>query len=201
MNPIDSEIVRLANAGSEEAWRTIYGWHQPKVFALMMRMTGSTTEAEDLTQDAFLQVFRKLAGFRGESRLSTWIYRVAVNVALMRFRRQKHSYVSIDAMLEDSAINREPPVLQTEDRRLKHTVDRIALTRAIAELPTGYRTVFVLHEVEGYQHEEIAEILSRSVGLSKSQLHKSKHNLRQSLSVRAIKARASRSRTMVRQAL
>jgi RNA polymerase sigma-70 factor, ECF subfamily len=141
-------------------------------------MVSDPTEAEDLSQEAFLQVFRKLSTFRGESAFSTWLHRLVVNVVLMHLRKKGLQQVSLDEV--DSS--QEEPVKREygdEDRRLMGSVDRINLDRAIAELPPGYRAVFVLHDVEGYEHNEIAQIMSYSVGNSKSQLHKARLKLRE----------------------
>ena len=141
-------------------------------------MVSDPTEAEDLSQEAFLQVFRKLSTFRGESAFSTWLHRLVVNVVLMHLRKKGLQQVSLDEV--DSS--QEEPVKREygdDDRRLIGSVDRINLDRAIAELPPGYRAVFVLHDVEGYEHNEIAQIMSYSVGNSKSQLHKARLKLRE----------------------
>jgi RNA polymerase sigma-70 factor (ECF subfamily) len=142
-------------------------------------MTNNAAEAEDLAQDAFLQVFRKLSSFRGDSALSTWLYRIAVNTVLMHFRRKTPCRISLDEPIrgqDDSKSARRE--YGTRDGRLDSAVTRVALTRAISELPEGYRAIFLLHEVEGYQHREIAELLGCSVGNSKSQLHKAKLRIR-----------------------
>jgi RNA polymerase sigma-70 factor (ECF subfamily) len=143
-------------------------------------MTNNTAEAEDLTQDAFLQVFRKLATFRGDSALSTWLYRVAVNTVLMHFRKKGLRQVSLD---EPS--NQDTRVVKREygniDDQLSGSIDRIALARAMKDLPAGYRTIFLLHEIKGYEHQEIARLLRCSVGNSKSQLHKAKLKMRELL--------------------
>jgi len=140
-------------------------------------MTGNTAEAEDLTQEAFLQLFRKISTFRGESAFSTWLHRLAVNVVLMHLRKKVPQQISLDEVdsSQDEPVKRDYGDI---DRRLMGSVDRISLRRAIAELPPGYRTVFVLHDVEGYEHNEIAEIMKCSVGNSKSQLHKARMKLR-----------------------
>jgi RNA polymerase sigma-70 factor (ECF subfamily) len=147
-------------------------------------MTSNTAEAEDLTQTAFLQVFRKLGSFRGDSALSTWLYRVAVNTVLMHFRKKGLRQVSLDepANRETGAPKREQGKV---DERLSTSIDRIVLTRAMKELPMGYRTIFLLHEVQGYEHHEIARLLRCSVGNSKSQLHKAKARMRQLLGPKA----------------
>jgi len=146
-------------------------------------MTSNAAEAEDLTQDAFLQAFRKITKFRGDSAFTTWLHRIAVNTVLMHFRKNSLFQVSLDEPNSDSdsggaKVRRE---YGTRDRDLAGCVDRIALARALKELPAGYRTVFLLHEVEGYEHQEIAEILSCSVGNSKSQLYKAKARFRELL--------------------
>jgi len=143
-------------------------------------MTGNTAEAEDLTQEAFLQLFRKIATFRGESAFSTWLHRLAVNVVLMHLRKKGLQQISLD----ETDTSQEEPVKRDygdDDRRLVGSIDRVSLTRAIQDLPPGYRAVFVLHDIEGYEHNEIAEIMNCSVGNSKSQLHKARLKLRDRL--------------------
>lgn len=173
----DAELVRLAQEGNEEAFATIFNGHRNKVYSLCLRMTANTAKAEDLTQDAFLQVFRKLGTFRGDSALSTWLYRVAFNTVLMHLRKKGLPQVPFEEPVnrEVGAPNREHGRV---DERLSSSVDRIALTRAMQELPVGYRTIFLMHEVNGYEHHEIARFLSCSVGNSKSQLHKAKARMR-----------------------
>ena len=143
-------------------------------------MTGNTAEAEDLTQEAFLQLFRKISTFRGESAFSTWLHRLAVNVVLMHLRKKGLQQISLDEVdtSQDEPVKRD---YGSDDRRLTGSVDRIGLQKAIADLPPGYRAVFVLHDVEGYEHNEIAEIMKCSVGNSKSQLHKARMKLRERL--------------------
>lgn len=184
VNPVlssaDADLIRRAQDGDANAFASLYEAHRSKVYSLCLRMTNNTAEAEDLTQDAFLQVFRKMATFRGDSALSTWLYRVAVNTVLMHFRKKGLTQVSLDepSTSEGPSLKREQG---TVDQRLSGSVDRIAITRAMQELPAGYRTIFVLHEVKGYQHHEIARLLRCSVGNSKSQLHKAKAKLRELL--------------------
>ena len=176
----DADLVQRAREGDETAFATLFNAHKAKIYSLCLRMTSNTAEAEDLTQDAFLQVFRKLATFRGDSALSTWLYRVAVNTVLMHFRKKGLRQVSLDepANKETGAPKREHGRV---DGRLSTSVDRIALTRAMKELPAGYRQIFLLHEVKGYEHHEIARLLRCSVGNSKSQLHKAKMRMRELL--------------------
>ena len=175
----ERQLISRAIKGEEGAFAELFETHKNHVYSLCLRMTGNVAEAEDLTQDAFIQVFRKLATFRGDSALSTWIYRVAVNTALMHFRKKALRQVSLDQRPSPDA--KEKVDLCQDDGRLRGTVDRIALIRAIGELPQGYRTIFLLHDVEGYGHQEIARLLKCSVGNSKSQLHKARLKIRESL--------------------
>jgi len=143
-------------------------------------MTGNTAEAEDLSQEAFLQLFRKISTFRGESAFSTWLHRLVVNVVLMHLRKKGLVQVSLDEL----DTSQEEPVKRDygdDDRRLIGAIDRISLSNAIGELPPGYRAVFVLHDMEGYEHNEIAQLLNCSIGNSKSQLHKARMKLRERL--------------------
>jgi RNA polymerase sigma-70 factor (ECF subfamily) len=176
----DLDLVRRAQQGDSDAFASLFYAHKPRIYSVCLRMTNNTAEAEDLTQDAFLQVFRKLATFRGDSALSTWLYRIAVNTVLMHFRKKALRQISLDEPYNQDArlVRRE---YGSKDDRLTGSVDRIALTRAIKELPAGYRTIFLLHEVEGYEHQEIAQLLDCSVGNSKSQLHKAKLRIRELL--------------------
>lgn len=177
---VDFDLVKRAQQGDPDAFASLFHTHKARIYSICLRMTNNTAEAEDLTQDAFMQVFRKLATFRGDSALSTWLYRIAVNTVLMHFRKKALRQVSLDEPYNQDArqVRRE---YGSRDDRLSGCVDRIALTRAIRELPDGYRTIFLLHEVEGYEHQEIAELLDCSVGNSKSQLHKAKLRIRELL--------------------
>ncbi len=180
----DADLVRMAQQGDQEAFTALFNAHKSKVYSICLRMTGNTAEAEDLTQDAFLQVFRKLASFRGDSSLSTWLYRVTVNTVLMRFRKKGLRQISLDAP-PPNTVGLQKQEYSKVDERLSTSVDRIDLTRAMSELPSGYRTIFVLHELKGYEHHEIARLLKCSVGNSKSQLHKAKTKMRGLLSLQA----------------
>lgn len=186
----DADLVRRAREGDSDAFETLFNAHKTKIYSLCLRMTSNTAEAEDLTQDAFLQVFRKLGTFRGDSALSTWLYRVAVNTVLMHFRKKGLRQVSLD---EPSTQDARVPKREhgSVDGKLAGTVDRIALTRAMKELPAGYRNIFLLHEVKGYEHNEIARLLRCSVGNSKSQLHKAKSRMRALLGLSKVEARKS----------
>jgi RNA polymerase sigma-70 factor (ECF subfamily) len=171
-------LVRRAQAGDEQAFATLFQQHKSRVYSVCLLMTKDVAEAEDLTQEAFLQVFRTVSSFRGEAAFSTWLYRVAVNTVLMKLRRRK----SPPTVSMDEPVSPESPSLHRDfgkdDLDLAGVVDRIALRRALQELPEGCRRIFALHEVEGYQHHEIAQLLDCSIGNSKSQLHKAKLKMR-----------------------
>jgi len=189
---LDMELVHSARQGDPDAFSSLFNANKAKIYALCLRMTSNTAEAEDLTQDAFLQAFRKLNSFRGDSALSTWLYRVAVNTVLMHFRKQGRRQVSIEepTQNENGSPKREHGSV---DGWLDSSVDRIALTRAMKELPVGYRTIFLLHEVKGYGHHEIAKLQSCTVGNSKSQLHKAKAKMRALLGFGTLAEKARRS--------
>jgi RNA polymerase sigma-70 factor (ECF subfamily) len=145
-------------------------------------MVHDPVEAEDLAQEAFIQVFRKLNTFRGESAFSTWLHRVAVNLVLMRLRKKSPPTVSIDARADQDNETSSPAIdIGAPDLLLEGSIDRVSLERCIERLPAGYRLIFVLHDIQGYQHDEIAEIVGRSIGGSKSQLHKARMRLRELL--------------------
>jgi RNA polymerase sigma-70 factor (ECF subfamily) len=181
-----SELIERAQHGDEEAFAELFEAHKRRVYSLCLRMTGDTAEAEDLSQDAFLQLFRKISTFRGESAFSTWLHRMVVNVVLMHLRKKGLQQVSLDEVdsSQDEPVKRE---YGDDDKRLLHSIDRITLSRAIEGLPPGYRAVLVLHDIEGYEHNEIAQILSCSVGNSKSQLHKARLKLREVLRSQRLK--------------
>jgi len=175
----ETSLVQRALTGEADAFATLFQLHRGRVYAVCLRMTNNPADADDLTQEAFIQAFRKLSTFRGESALSTWLHRVAVNTALMHFRRQTSPKAALEsAPLDHEAGRRE---VGRQDDRLHHSLDRIALIRALEALPSGYRTIFELHEIGGYGHREIAKLLRCSVGNSKSQLHKAKQRIRECL--------------------
>jgi RNA polymerase sigma-70 factor (ECF subfamily) len=177
----DFELARAAAAGDAEAFEKLYRQHYKRVYSLSLRMVGDPTLAEDMTQEVFLQVYRKIGSFRGDSAFTTWLHSLTVNQILMHFRKR-------GVKLEQTA--EEADFANVEDTPLQSTrrislIDRLALDKAISELPVGYRTVFVLHDIEGYEHEEIANMLKVTVGTSKSQLHKARMRLRQLLTKKA----------------
>jgi RNA polymerase sigma-70 factor, ECF subfamily len=185
----EQEAIEGAKQGDAGAFQFLYDLHKRRVSSLCLRMTGNTASAEDLTQEAFLQLFRKIGTFRGESAFSTWLHRMAVNVVLMQLRKKNLPLVPIDETTEGEEEGTIRKELGAADSRLAGSIDRLHLQRAVDELPPGYRTIFVLHDVEGYEHNEIAAMIGCSIGNSKSQLHKARIKLRDLLRVnRAEKA-------------
>jgi RNA polymerase sigma-70 factor (ECF subfamily) len=175
----EAEIIHRAQKGDEGMFEQLYRRHSRRVYAVCMRMVKDPAEAEDLTQEAFMLLFRKIHTFRGESAFSTWLHRLAVNRVLMCLRRKSLSAVSLDEPFDAHETSGPASIdLGCIDQVLEGSLDRINLERCIKRLPTGYRTIFLLHDVQGYKHHEIAEILGRSVGDSKSQLHKARAQLR-----------------------
>ncbi|MFY9911353.1 MAG: sigma-70 family RNA polymerase sigma factor [Candidatus Sulfotelmatobacter sp.] len=189
----DAEVIERAQRGDAEAFRMLYEKHKRRVYSLCLRMTANTAEAEDLAQEAFLQLYRKIGTFRGESAFSTWLHRLSVNVVLMHLRKKSLPVVSLEETTqggEDESAKRD---FGADDAALAGSIDRMQLQRAVDSLPPGYRMIFVLHDVEGYEHNEIAKIAGCSVGNSKSQLHKARMKLRDLLKMnRAEKAGKSR---------
>jgi RNA polymerase sigma-70 factor (ECF subfamily) len=170
----DFELAQRSAAGDREAFEQLYHRHFRRVFALCLRMTSNPSTAEDLTQEVFIHLFNKIGSFRGDSAFTTWLHRMTVNHVLMYFRKSS-------TRSELLTMEGETPVQivrGTENQDKMPIVDRIALEKAISELPPGYRSVFVLHDVEGYEHEEIGRMLGCSTGTSKSQLHKARLKLR-----------------------
>jgi RNA polymerase sigma-70 factor (ECF subfamily) len=190
----EDDTIRQAQQGNAEAFEQLYRRYSGRVYALCLRMVKNDKEAEDLTQEAFLMLFRKIHTFRGEARFSTWLHRLTANIVLMRFRKKRHPEVSLDAALESDEENSRPlKEFGGPDLRLSGVVDHVNLTRAIEQLPDGYKEVFILHDVEGYEHTEIAERLGCTVGNSKSQLFKARLRLRELLQ-EALRSRARENR-------
>jgi RNA polymerase sigma-70 factor (ECF subfamily) len=178
----EADAIRLAQKGDATAFERLYRLHNRRVYSLCLRMVGNPSAAEDLAQEAFLQLFRKIQTFRGESAFSTWLHRLTVNVVLMRLRRKNVTETSLDELAEQDEDSGSPPrEVGTPDLQLSGSVDRVNLERAVGQLPPGYRAVFLLHDVEGYEHNEIADMLGCSIGNSKSQLHKARTRLRELL--------------------
>ena len=177
----DFELTQAAANGNMTAFEEVYNRHHRRVYSICLRMLQNATEAEDLTQDVFIQLHRKIGSFRGDSAFTTWLHRLTVNQVLMHFRKRN---VKFEKTTEEG----ETPVQVvggTENPRKMPVVDKIAIEDAIDKLPNGYKNVFVLHDVEGYEHEEVARILGCSVGTSKSQLHKARLKLRKLLQKKA----------------
>ena len=176
----EAEAIERAKQGDAAAFEVLYNLHKRRVYSLCLRMTTNTAEAEDLTQEAFLQLFRKIGTFRGESAFSTWLHRMAVNVVLMQLRKKGLQVVPLD---DENEGEEETPKKDygAQDSVLAGSLDRLQLKNAIDRLPPGYRSIFVLHDVEGFEHNEIAEMVGCSIGNSKSQLHKARMKLRELL--------------------
>ncbi|HUF05476.1 MAG TPA: RNA polymerase sigma factor [Aridibacter sp.] len=177
----DFDLTQASAKGDMLAFEEVYNRHHRRVYAICLRMLKNTNEAEDLTQDVFIQLHRKIGSFRGDSAFTTWLHRLTVNQVLMHFRKRT---VKMEKVTEEG----ETPVQivkGSEKPSRMPVVDRIAIENAIKELPNGYRNVFILHDVEGFEHEEVARILGCSVGTSKSQLHKARHKLRKLLQKQA----------------
>ena len=178
----EAEVIARAQNGDRLAFERLYGSHSQRVYAICLRMVGNIAEAEDLTQEVFLLVFRKICTFRGVSAFSTWLHRVTVNLILMHLRKKSPLISAIEVAPEfDDEGAPSGTDFGAPDLSLEGAIDRINLGRCIAQLPLGYRTVFVLHDVQGYEHHEIATMTGRSVGVSKSQLHKARARLREFL--------------------
>ena len=181
----ERSLIARARRGDSDAQRILIENNQKQVFAVCLRMTRSVTDAEDLTQESFLHVLRRLKTFRGKSSLSTWIYRIAVNTTLMHFRKnQLRRATSLETGLNPSdrdESGREHIEVPQIDQQLKGTLNRLALSRAIEQLPSGCRTVLEMHDIQGYAHHEIAKVLRCATGTSKSQLHKARRKMREAL--------------------
>jgi len=185
----EAEAIERAKQGDAEAFEVLYNLHKRRVYSLCLRMVANTAEAEDLAQEAFLQLFRKIGTFRGESAFSTWLHRLSVNVVLMHLRKKGLHVVPLDDTTEGEEDTQKRDY-GADDLQLSGSIDRLQLQRAVDRLPPGYRTVFVLHDVEGFEHNEIAGMVGCSIGNSKSQLHKARMKLRDILkSNRAEKAK------------
>ena len=176
---VDPDAQRAA-AGDMDAFEKIYRRYHQRVYSHCLRMVRNSADAEDLTQEVFIQLFRKINTFRGDSSFTTWLHRLTVNQVLMHLRKP---IVKTEKTTEDGATPIRI-VRGTENPSRMAQIDRIALDHAIAALPPGYRMVFILHDIEGYDHEEIGKILGCAVGTSKSQLHKARLRLRQFLTTR-----------------
>jgi RNA polymerase sigma-70 factor (ECF subfamily) len=181
-----ADVVARAQGGDHEAFSEIYSRHQKRVFSICMRIVRDFALAEDLTQETFLQVHRKITSFRGDSDFTTWLHRLAVNTTLMHMRKRQLSVVSLDHLMSDDHEDRAGRDFGTRDLSQAGVIDRLSIDRALSALAPGYRLIYLLHDVEGFNHGEIASMQDCTCGNSKSQLHKARRALRGTLSAQAL---------------
>ena len=175
-------VLALAQTGDPDAFSELYSQHRKRVFAICLRMVRDFWLAEDLAQETFLQLHRKITTFRGDSAFTTWLHRMTVNIVLMRLRKHVLPVVSLDQMMTDISVEHVGHGFGTCDRTQTGVVNRVAIERAMGTLAPGYRKFFLLHDVQGLEHSEIASMEGCSLGNSKSQLHKARRALRGALS-------------------
>ena len=180
-NLTEAEAIRQAKDGDAAAFEYLYKTNCRRVYSVCLRMIKNPAEAEDLTQQTFLQVFRKIGTFRGESGFSTWLHRVTVNVVLMHLRRKKPTEIICEDLDRPGSDHEGPREHGFSDTSMLGAIERLNLKRAIRKLPSGYKRHFLLYDVLGYAHKEIARHLGCSTGSSKSQLHKARKRLRRLL--------------------
>jgi RNA polymerase sigma-70 factor, ECF subfamily len=173
----DVDLTRMVADGNITAFEEIYKRHHRRTYNLCLRMTQNPSEAEDLTQEVYIQIYRKSGSFRGDSAFSTWLHRLTVNQVLMHFRRRSFKN---ERTTEDGEMP-EPVIAQSESGRKSPLLDRIDIDNAVEQLPAGYKIIFILHDIEGFDHEEISRKIGVSVGTSKSQLHKARLKMRKLL--------------------
>ena len=166
------ETVRRAQRGDTAAFRTLYDTHVGRVYAVCLRIAGDSAEAAEHTQDVFVRAWERLGSFRGDSAFSTWLHRLAVNEVLQARRAAGRRSSRVHLAEEPESLERAPGPVRTPNPDLE---------QAVAGLPEGARTVFVLHDVEGYQHDEIARLTGIAEGTSKAQLHRARRLLREAL--------------------
>ena len=174
MRTADLELAARCRAGDTDAFEELYRQHARRLYSLVVRMIGSAQDAEDLLQEVFLQAYRKLPGFRGESTLGTWLYRLTMNHCLDHLRGRQAKMSRATASIDEESVD-EPAA---PDPVVPSAISRMDLERAIEALPPGSKAAFLLHDVEGFEHQEIAAILGISEGTSKSQVHKARMKLR-----------------------
>jgi len=183
-NRPDEELARLVAEGNVWAFEEIYNRYRRFVYSIALRMTGNQADAEDLTQESFVSVLRRVGSFRGDAAFTTWLYRLVTNQVLMHFR-YRSSRPEIQASDEEIP---EGGSRVARSANAESLIDRLAIEKAVRMLPAGYRAAFIMHDVEGYKHEEAALLLGFTSGTSKSQLHKARANLRAALSRPATRA-------------
>lgn len=192
----EAEALRLAQQGDADAFESLYRRHSPRVYALCLRMVKNPANAEDLTQETFLAVFRGIRDFRGQSAFSTWLHRVTRNTVLMGFRKRRVQETSLDEIIDPESSAPRPHVeLGVSDAHLEGTADRMLLCSAVDRLSRGFRATLLLHDLHGYEHSEIAAIMGCATGTSKSQLHKARLRVRQMLR-KSARGSASKCRSM-----
>ncbi len=174
----DYELAQKAAAGDVDAFEQIYWKHHRRVFGICLRMTKNVHEAEDVTQQVFLNLFKKIGSFRGDSAFTTWLHRITVNQMLMNIRTNK---IRKEDTTEDGELPEASSALLLKPSNQNQIISRLHLNEAIAKLADGYRKVLILHDIEGFEHDEIARMLGCASGTSKSQLHKARRVLRQLL--------------------
>ena len=178
-NRPDEELARLAADGDAAAFDEIYSRHRRFVYCLAVRMTGNQADAEDLTQESFVSVLRRVGSFRGEASFTTWLYRLVINQVNMHFRYRKSRP---EIQTSDGEIPEHWPRGVRRTDLAEQLIDRLAIEKAVRMLPPGYRAAFILHDIEGYKHEEAARLSAHTASTSKSQLHRARASLRAMLS-------------------
>lgn len=199
----DSYKQKECNQSLIDEFENLYITYRSRVWALCLRMTGNPDDAEDLTQETFIRMFQKLDTFRGESAFCTWLRHIAINVVLQRFQKAswRHETPMEEATSSDPSSGCPHKVeFGKADARLLEAIDRIRLQRAINKLPPGFRSVLILHDIEGYEHAEISELMGCSVGTSKSQLHKARLKMRELLQQASLEEYEDRNHTHTRTA-
>lgn len=188
---------KACNQRPIEEFEDVYLTYRSRVWALCLRMTGNPDDAEDLTQETFVRTFQKLDTFRGESAICTWLHQITINVVRQRFQKSSWRHETpLEEITCSDPVSGCPRKVQfaKADVRLLGAIDRVRLQRAINRLPPGFRAVLVLHDIEGYEHVEISELMGCSVGTSKSQLHKARMKMRELLQQASLKEYAGHNR-------
>ncbi|MDM7859074.1 RNA polymerase sigma factor [Alteromonas sp. ASW11-36] len=163
----ERDVIAAAQQGDKLAYKKLYDAHVGRVYALCLRLTGERTMAEDATQEVFIQLWNKLSNFNGQSKFSTWLHSVTSNITISYIRKQK-GWFQRTFNIEESAVH---------DQQIDTSADTVSLDDYVLRLPERARHVFVLHAIEGYRHEEIADLLNMAVGSSKAQFHRAKQLL------------------------
>jgi RNA polymerase sigma-70 factor, ECF subfamily len=179
------DVLARAQAGAPDAFSELYMLHRKRVFTICLRMVRDFSLAEDLTQETFLRLHRKLNTFRGEALFTTWLHQITVNIVMMTLRKGAPPVVSLDQMMTEFPETSAMQGFGAHDRTQTGVVDRLTIERAIKTLAPGYRRFFLLHDVQGLEHHEIASMEGCSQGNSKSQVHKARRALRVALSAQA----------------